>query len=82
MGKIVKIEDLVYKTDKYVHNFQQYEIIRSFSKSIFARKISLDDSDWFIKWICRFKEKSKTKRYREKKAIKIYCWKHRCTLWR
>ena len=45
MGKIVKIEDLVYKTDKYVHNFQQYEIIRSFSKSIFARKISLDDSD-------------------------------------
>ena len=39
MGKIVKI------ADKYVHNFQQYEIIRSFSKSIFARKISLDDSD-------------------------------------
>ena len=41
---IVKREDLVYQTNAYVHNFQQYETLRSF---IFAGKITFpqDESD-------------------------------------
>ena len=45
MKKILKREDLVYKKDKDVYNFQQYEAIRSFAKNIFNRKITLDNAD-------------------------------------
>ena len=45
IGKIKEGEDLVYETDKYVYNFQQYETIRSFGKYIFAGKITLDNAD-------------------------------------
>ena len=44
MEKILKREDLVYKTDKYSYNFQQYETIRPFDKNIFAGKITLDNA--------------------------------------
>ena len=45
MKKILKREDLVYQRDKYVYNFQQFETIRSFAKTIFASKITLDNAD-------------------------------------
>ena len=45
MEKIVKGEHVVYETNKYVDNFQQYETIRSFSKNIFAHIINLDNAD-------------------------------------
>ena len=31
--KMVKREDLIYKTNKYVHNFQQFETIRFIAKN-------------------------------------------------
>ena len=39
--EILKREDLIHKTSKSVHNFQQYETIRYFSNNIFAGKITL-----------------------------------------
>ena len=45
MKKILKREDLLYQRDKYVYNFQQFETIRSFAKTIFAGKITLDNAD-------------------------------------
>ena len=45
MEKIVKREDLVYETDRYKYNFQQFETIRSFAKNIYVGKITLDDAD-------------------------------------
>ena len=35
----------MYKTDRYVYNFQKFETIRSFSKNIFAGKITLGNSN-------------------------------------
>ena len=43
--KKVKRGDLVYETDKYVYNFQQFEAITSFTKNIFYNKINLDEAD-------------------------------------
>ena len=34
---------LIYKTKKYLYNFQHFETIRSFANKIFAGKITLDD---------------------------------------
>ena len=34
-----------YKTNKHVYNFQQYESIRYFAKTVFAGNITLDDAD-------------------------------------
>ena len=43
---MIKIEDLVYKINKYMHNFQQYKTVRSFEKKIFfTGKVTLDNSD-------------------------------------
>ena len=35
--KVIRV-DLVYKTNKYVYNFQQYETIQSFARNIFVDK--------------------------------------------
>ena len=42
---IVKREYLVYEANKYVNDFQQYEIVRYFVNNIFAGKITLDNAD-------------------------------------
>ena len=42
---MVKIEHLVYKTEKHVYTFQQYETIRSLPENIFAGKIISDIAD-------------------------------------
>ena len=43
--KIVKREDLVFKTNKYLYYFQQNKTIRPFSKNIFAGRTTLDKAD-------------------------------------
>ena len=40
---MIKRVNLVYEIDKYLFNFQQYEIIKSFAKNLFAGKITLDN---------------------------------------
>ena len=45
IGRMVKTEDLIYKTDKYVYNFRQYKTKRSFSKNNFAGKTTSDNVD-------------------------------------
>ena len=45
MEKIIKREYLVYKTEKGVCNFQQYETISTFAKIFFAGKTLLDNAD-------------------------------------
>ena len=39
-------ENLIYKSNKYVYNFQQFETIKSFAKNILACKIALDDDKY------------------------------------
>ena len=76
---IVKREDLVYQTNAYVHNFQQYETLRSF---IFEGKITFpkDESDLWNDFL-NFKKETKSTHNTQKK-LKRYYWKHRCLLWR
>ena len=38
------MEDLAYKTDKYVYNFQQFETTRYFAENSFAREITLGNT--------------------------------------
>ena len=38
-------KDLIYETNKYVFNFQQFKTIKSFGESIFSCKITLDETD-------------------------------------
>ena len=37
-------KNLLYETNKYVYNFQQYKTIRTFASNI-LRKITLNDAD-------------------------------------
>ena len=39
------MKSLVYETEKYVYNFQQYETTSSFAKENLAGKITLDNAD-------------------------------------
>ena len=41
---MVNREDLMYKTNKYVYNLQQFEAIRYFAKNIFAGKNIVNDA--------------------------------------
>ena len=41
----IKGEDLIYRTNKYKCDFQQYETIRSFGKSIYTGKVTIDEAD-------------------------------------
>ena len=45
LRKIVNRENLIYEARKYVQNLQQFETIRSFSKNVFADKITLNGAD-------------------------------------
>ena len=36
---------MIYETDKYTYNFQQFKMIRSFGDSILNGKITLDEVD-------------------------------------
>ena len=38
-------EDLIYKTNNYIYNFQKFELIRSCAKNICEGKITLDNAD-------------------------------------
>ena len=42
---MVNREDLVFDTNKYIHNFQQFEMLRSFAKNIFGGKVALKNAD-------------------------------------
>ena len=53
-NKIVRIKEieekmvnrrLIYESRKYVHNFQHFETVRSFSRNIFTDKNALNDAD-------------------------------------
>ena len=41
----IRQKDLVYKTNKYKYDFQQYKAIRPFGDSIYNGKTSLDEAD-------------------------------------
>ena len=43
-GKI-KRQDVKYKMNKYTYDFQQFEMIRSFSGNSYSGKISIDEAD-------------------------------------
>ena len=65
MGRNIKGKDLKYETTKYVYDFQQYDIIRSFGDSIYSGKINIDEAEIdqsnLLKNWGNFREKSKLK---------------------
>ena len=69
-----KRRDLIYKTNKYKYDFQQYETIRSFSDSIFAGKINIDEAEMnqsnLLKNMVEFNEQSKLRKKEDKKKKK------------
>ena len=64
----IKQEDLIYKENKYKYDSQQYETIRSFSESIYAGKINIDETEMdqsnLLENTVGFNEKSKPRRKR------------------
>ena len=42
----IKWKDLIYRTNKYKYDFQQYETIKYFGESISAGKISIEEAEW------------------------------------
>ena len=40
-----KRKDLLYKTNKYIYDFQQYETIRSFGEDIYTSKSNIDEAE-------------------------------------
>ena len=69
-----KRRDLIYKTNKYKYDFQQYETIRSFSDSIFAGKINIDEAEMnqsnLLKNMVEFNEQFKLRKKEDKKKKK------------
>lgn len=42
---MIKREDLVHEPDIYVHNFENFDPIRSLEKNFYHNKLNLDESD-------------------------------------
>ena len=60
---MVNREDSIFKTDKNIYNFQQFETIRSFVKVIFNDKITLNHTDKDLSAeILNLKKKTKPKK--------------------
>ena len=61
----IRWKDLVYKTNKYKYDFQQYDTIRSFGDSICNGKISIDedeiDQDSLLDGLTDFNDRSRLK---------------------
>ena len=43
--KNIRRKTLIWKTNKYAYDFQQYGTIRSFDDSIYNGKVSIDEAD-------------------------------------
>ena len=41
----IKWKELKYKTNKYLYDFQQFEVIRFFGDSIYTGKIDIDEAE-------------------------------------
>ena len=74
--KIVKRGDSIYKTNKHVYNFQQFETIGSSSRNIFDDEITLNNADEgrsnLLPEIVDFSKNTKPKDF-SKKAKKLKC---------
>ena len=85
MGRKIKRKDLIYKSNNYKYDFQQYETIRSFCESIYPGKINLDevkmDQSNSLKTLEGFIDKSRPRTARGKKINK-YLWNFKWFLWR
>ena len=61
----IRWKDLVYETNKYKYDFQQYDTIRSFGDSICNGKISIDedeiDQDSLLDGLTDFNDRSRLK---------------------
>ena len=69
--KIVNRENFIYKTNKSVYNFQQFETIKFFAKNIFAGQSTLDNADKYqsnlLHEIFDFNKNMKPRSFRKKK---------------
>ena len=72
----IKRKDLLYKTNKYKNNFQQYEMIRSFGESIYTDKINIDeakmDQNNLIENMLILNEKSRSRKKQDKERKKYF----------
>ena len=64
-GEKLKTKDLIYKANKYKFEFQQYEIIRSFSESISTGTVNISeaeiDQSSLLKCLVEFSKRSRPK---------------------
>ena len=76
-------KDLIYETNKYVFNFQQFKTIKSFGESIFSCKITLDETDKkqgnLLNNIIYFNSRTKPRVKSDKEKKKKCLWKRKCT---
>ena len=68
----IKRKNLKYETNKYMYDFQQSEMIRSFGDSIYAGKISIDEMDQsnHLENMIEFNDKTRPKKKKEEKKKK------------
>ena len=61
----VKRKDLKYKTNTYLHDFQQFGTIRSFGDNIYTNKTKIDEAEMdqssLLENMVKFNNKSKPK---------------------
>ena len=68
----IKRKNLKYETNKYMYDFQQSEMIRSFGDSIYAGKISIDEMDQsnHLENMIEFNDKTRPKKKKKKRRKK------------
>ena len=66
----IKRKDLKYETYKYIYDFQQFETIRPFGNSIYAGKISINETEMhrtnLLKNMVKFNDKSRPRSKEDK----------------
>ena len=64
----IKREDLIYKTNKYKYDFQQYKTLRSLGEYIYSGKVNINDAE---KDQCNLLKKFNDKSRPRTKKVKI-----------
>ena len=70
----IKRRDFIYKTNKYKHDFQQYETIRSFGDRVYAGNHNIDEAEVdqsnLLEDMVEFNEKSRPTKKEDKEKKK------------
>ena len=72
----IKRKNLIYKTNKYEYDFQQYETIKSFDENIYTGKINIDEAEMdqnnLLENMVEFNEISRPRKKEDKEKKKYF----------